>query len=141
MLLEEEILEWNILLHKFIGFRETTIEEKCKFIGTGCDIERLNRMIEQTPKYIPTLINDKGDYYFEDSLNYNKKWSELMKVVEKIMGTSSVIINNHGCFIEHCDEKFKVNTFKSYDENLSLILNVFIVVVKYVKFSNENLVN
>jgi len=78
----EKLLQDNILIHKFMGWKDASLEYKIKWVNCHTE-ERLNRL---DPQYIPDFVNENStEPMFKDWLDYDSNWSTLMPVRDKLI--------------------------------------------------------
>ena len=83
----------------------------------------------------------KGDYYYPNELKYHTSWDWLMPVVENIqslaideVGEINVMIASHECLI---GEDY-YHPIINIERNGSYISMIYIAVVEFIKWYNEN---
>lgn len=115
-MIDIDILEYNKRCALFLGWKETTLEFKMKWLGVKLD--GLNKL---RSSYIPILEKD-GDVFFEDTMLFHLDWNLIMDMLDAIeeLGYATKIdheyaISNYGC--DRCEIDTKENTlYKDEDE-------------------------
>lgn len=107
---EEEIIEGNRLIAKFLGYQFK---------------------IDDNFKYPYFIVH--GNVFFENELSYHRSWDILMPVVEKIAETRRYAIID-----EVPEDEWWVYVNLIYLKITTSILSVWQAVVEYIKWYNEN---